>query len=376
MLFIKKREEKLIKIFSISIILVLGFFLRIYLIDSIPSGFFCDEASIGYNAFTILTKGVDEFGKSFPIFFRALGDYKNPVEIYSTVPFVALFGLNEFSVRLASALFGIFSILAIYLLCKEMFRKSDGKYYIALFSAFFLAISPWHIQFSRVSLEGLTAFVFFTTIGTYFFLKARKNKNFLLLSVFLFILAIYSYFPARIFIPLFLLGLFVTFRKFLFKNIKFLFLSIFLFICFLSPLIYSMLFQSGLSRWQQVNIFTNPPHNENLFSHMINNYLRHFSPDFLFLTGASGMTNQFITRFSVNGIGELYSLQSVLIILALIYLWKKRQKQVFSILILWLLLYPVGTLFTADKIVQPTRSIIGVLPFQLLSGFGLYYLLR
>lgn len=80
-------------------IVILGFTIRIWNLSEIPAGFFADEASIGYNAYTMLTKGTDEYGSNYPLFFRAFGEYKSPVQIYATIPFVALFGLNEFSVR-------------------------------------------------------------------------------------------------------------------------------------------------------------------------------------------------------------------------------------------------------------------------------------
>jgi len=90
---------KKIVFFSFLLILALASFLRIFQLDKNPAGFFCDEASVGYNAYLILKTGKDEHQNSFPIFFPAFGDYKNPVLIYSTVPFVWLFGLSEFSVR-------------------------------------------------------------------------------------------------------------------------------------------------------------------------------------------------------------------------------------------------------------------------------------
>lgn len=104
-------------------IVIFAFVIRFYRVSEIPSGFFADEASIGYNAYTILTKGIDEYGVNYPLFFRAFGEYKNPVQIYATVPFIALFGLNEFSVRLVSVIFGVLSIFALYILTNEVFKK-------------------------------------------------------------------------------------------------------------------------------------------------------------------------------------------------------------------------------------------------------------
>lgn len=365
-----KQSKFLIALFFI---LILGFFLRVYQLDKIPSGFFADEASIGYNAYTILTQGKDEYGTSYPIFFQAFGEYKNPIQIYTTVPLIALFGLNEFSVRLTSAILGTLGIFGLYLLVKELFKKTENSRLLALFSAIFLAISPWHLHFSRTSLEGQTAFVAFTIFALYFFFNGQKNLFLLPLSLALFSLALYSYFPARIFIPLFGFGIFLIFFPFFLKNRKMTLIS-FLLLIFLLPFLQALFSPSGWARWQQVNIFSHPPQNQTIAQHIINNYLTHFSLDYLFFRGDIGMSTNFITRHSVSGMGELYLFQLPLILLGVIYAFKKTEKKIFITLAIWTILYPIGSMFTGDQI-QATRSIIGVVPFQIFSGASLGYLL-
>ena len=46
-----------------------------------PPGFSIDESSICYNAYTVSQTGRDEDGVSWPLFFRAFGEYKNPTLI-------------------------------------------------------------------------------------------------------------------------------------------------------------------------------------------------------------------------------------------------------------------------------------------------------
>jgi 4-amino-4-deoxy-L-arabinose transferase-like glycosyltransferase len=354
-------------------VILAGFILRAYRLDQIPSGFFADEASIGYNAYTILTKGTDEYGTKYPLFFKAFGEYKSPIQTYSTVPMIKLFGLNEFSVRLTSALYGTLAVIALYLLTKEIFRRERKVGSLSALSAFFLAISPWHIHFSRVSLEGLMAFVFFTTLGLYFFLKAQRVPKLLLISLPLFGLGLYSYFPARIFIPLFGISLFVLYFRFFLKNKKETLFSALLTLLLLAPFVQNALSPVGFARWQQVSIFTNPPTDRTIPEHLTVNYLRHFSPDFLFLKGDIDMPGQFITRHSVRGMGQLYLFQLPLIAAGLIFMFKIHRK-IFLILLLWLLIHPVGSMLTIDKSPQATRSIIGVVPWQIFSAAGVVYL--
>ncbi|KKT61728.1 MAG: hypothetical protein UW56_C0020G0017, partial [Candidatus Collierbacteria bacterium GW2011_GWD1_44_27] len=162
---------------------LLGGLLRFWKLDSFPVSLNWDEASHGYNAYSILLTGKDEWGVRFPLIFRAFGDYKLPFYIYlSTIP-VWLFGLSAFTVRFVSALAGTLAIPGIYLLTRELFSTTPTTQHeittnnhepvtsnFALTTAFLLAVSPWHFFISRPALEAnlsLTLIIF----GSYFLLK-------------------------------------------------------------------------------------------------------------------------------------------------------------------------------------------------------------
>jgi len=369
-------KSKIVCATLLSSILFVGFWVRIYRLDQVPSGFFGDEASIGYNAYSILHTGKDEYSVFFPIFYRAFGEFKNPVEMYSTIPSIFLFGLNEFAVRFVSVIYGVIGIFAIYLLTKELFKNNANQVYVALLAAFFLAISPWHIHFSRAPMEGFMAYVFFTIFGLYFFLKAQYQAKFLLFAIVFFVLALYSYFPARIFIPLFCIGLFLLYYRFFLENKKITLISFLLLIILIIPFVYNLFFsEAGLARWKQVNIFSQPPKNQSVSGHIIHNYFSHFTVDYLFLKGDIDMPGQFIMRHSIRGMGELYLFQLPLIFLGIFYFLTKNNKKSLSILFLWIVFYPTGNMFTFETSVQATRAIIGVVPFQILSAAGVLFIL-
>src|SRR3989344_4133954 len=114
------------------LILILGFafFIRAYKVTSVPPSLSWDEVSIGYNAYSILKTGRDEHGRFLPIdTFVGYGDYKPPLAIYLTVPFVAVFGLTELAVRLPSVIAGTLAILLTYFLARELFRDKLYKLY-------------------------------------------------------------------------------------------------------------------------------------------------------------------------------------------------------------------------------------------------------
>ena len=137
------------KVFLIAIILVASV-LRLYKLGSVPPSLYWDEASLGYNAYSILTTAHDEHGKFLPLTnFGTFGDYKPPGYIYATVPSIAIFGLSDFAIRFPSAFFGVLTVLLTYFLTKKFFESEV----VAQVATLFLAISPWHLQFSRGAFE-------------------------------------------------------------------------------------------------------------------------------------------------------------------------------------------------------------------------------
>src|SRR3990167_6730277 len=183
------------------LILLLASFLRLYQIDQVPPALSWDEASIGYDAYSILKTGKDQCGEIFPLAFKSFGEYKYPFHIYASAVSIYFFGLNEFAVRFPSALFGVINIFLLYLLTWKLFKNQ----FIALTAAFLLTISPWHIQFSRVIWETNFALCFFLA-GLNFFLASRQAKKayFLIVTFILFGMATFTYNGAKVFIVLFI----------------------------------------------------------------------------------------------------------------------------------------------------------------------------
>jgi len=183
------------------LIVTLGFSLRLYQLSKNPAGIHGDEASIGYNALSLLKTGNDQDGNFLPLTIDQFGDFRPPGYHYLDIPFVYSLGLNNWAVRLPSAIFGGLSLVVFYLFLKKLFEKEN----LALLSTFLLAISPWHINISRATSESIIA-AFFLISGLYLILCFRqKSKNFLLLlSFFCFVISFFFYHHVRLFIPLFL----------------------------------------------------------------------------------------------------------------------------------------------------------------------------
>jgi 4-amino-4-deoxy-L-arabinose transferase-like glycosyltransferase len=207
-------EVKTLKIFKLIepaltvIILSFGIWLYFYKLDLIPSGLYVDEAVVGYNAYSILKTGKDEYGKFFPIAFRFFGSYTPPLLVYLLAPLIGLFGLNLFSVRLISAVSGVLAVwlLLVFLKKSKLVKFKWTPYLMALL----MVIAPWNLFYSRVGYEIAFSFFLFS-LGAVWLWFGLKKPIFKILGLGLLSLSAYASHPAKYSAPLFMvlfLGLF------------------------------------------------------------------------------------------------------------------------------------------------------------------------
>ena len=300
-------------------IIVLASVLRFFQITMVPPSLNWDEISHGYNAYSILKTGKDEWGNFLPIIFRAYGDYKLPVYIYLTVVSEFFLGLNALSVRLVSILAGIGTVVLSYFLAKEFFRDKVTP----LLAALLVAVSPWTFFLSRGAFEANLA-LFFIVAGIYCFYKGLKNTLYYLLSAIFIGLFVWTYNSARVFTPLILVSLAVIYWKELKlgfkKHRKNLGLAIVLLTIFLAPMFAQLAQSTGQARYSKVTVLDegaiaeinesrrlsglNPTLNRlvnnkatYLGNAFVANWLSHYSPEFLFFEGGSHF------QFSTPGFG-------------------------------------------------------------------------
>lgn len=373
--------------------LFLALFLRIGYLSFAPPGFTADEAAFGYNAFSILKTGRDEYGNFMPLFFRAFGDYRPPAYVYLSIPFVGLLGLNEFSTRLLSLIVSLLSIILIYKLAFLIFRKEK----VAILASFFLAISPWHILLSRMAvMSSLSGF--FITLGVFSFLAwLEKNRIFFLsLSFLSFVAAIYSYHNARLTIPLLFLSFLILFFREIKQKRKLVLINFLLvFICLL-PLVLVFLkspekmlrrgiYQSFLQRGDIEARLQDDRHQDNpqqaplltkffhprpvyILKEFFRRYLQHFEPNYLFLKGDPH------ERFQIPGSGIINLALAPPLFYGVLHLLKKKEKKA-KVLLAWLLISP---LVASQGINTPNslHTFDSVVPYQLIIALGFFLLLQ
>jgi len=373
--------------FFLIIIIITAFFIRFALIDKFPPGLYSDETALGYNSYSLLKSGRDEFGKSWPLSFESFGDYKPPMSAWLMIPSIAVFGLNELSVRLPSVIAGTLTVLIVFFLSKEIFNKKM----LPFIAAILIAISPWSILFSRSSMLVGTE-VMFTSGALLFFLISIRRPIFLFLSSLCFAGAIYTYYGARITVVLLILTLALIFKKELVKVKLYVIGSLALGLILLSPLIFGIakdpLILTG--RAKTISIFYDPGiklklweahtldgqqfpvylsrffHNKPYFyaRDIVRRYLQHFSIDFLFLTGDPH------PPFKIPNFGLIFVLDLPFFLYGLYLAIRNRNKKIMA-LTSYFFISPIAASLT---FITPSanRSFNMIIGWTILAAFGIF----
>ncbi len=180
------------------LILAVGVFVRLWRFGEVPGGMNQDEASMGYDAWSLLHYGIDRNGFPFPVFLVAWGSGMNALASYLSMPFIWLFGLNVFSVRIVNLLAGLLTLPLWYATVKKVAGEKT-----AVLALFLLAVCPWHIMLSRWGLESnLLPPVFL--LGVFLLLHAGEKKWIYPLACVVFGVTLYAYGTAYVATPLFL----------------------------------------------------------------------------------------------------------------------------------------------------------------------------
>jgi len=342
----------------LSLVIVFFLFTRLFKITQIPPSLYWDEASIGYNAYSVGLDGKDEWRSFLPLHFRAFGEFKLPTYVYSVAVTEKIFGPGIFSVRIPSVIYSVLSLILLYFITRKLFGSGA-----AIFSALIFAVSPWNFIFSRTGYEASAGLAFFL-LGILLFLISEKKPKFFLLTVLSFILSFYSYNSFRILIPVFLavFGFIFLLRKDLkIKNIIFpVIIGVVIFLLSLVPVYRLYKLDAGSSRLTQVRAGSGVE--------IVKNYFSHFSYTFLF---SRGDTNP---RSNNPGFGELYPVALPFLLIGTYVLIKKRSKY-WWLPFLAVITGPIPAAITKDS-PHALRSIL-MFPFlALIAGVGTDYLVN
>ena len=373
-------------------IFLLAAFLRFWQLGSNPPSLTPDEAALGYNAYSILKTGRDEYGKFLPIIFKSFGDYKPGLYVYLTVPSVAVFGLTEFATRFPSALSGVVSVFLLYLIVRSLFTNHRS---LGTIAALLLAINPWAIYLSRGAWEANLSLTL-TLAGTHFFLKFLEKQEFLILSAFFFGLTLLTYQGAKLSGGIVVLILvFLYFKKLISSSKKILAGSLITGVLIIFPIILS-LFRGQTFRLTIYSIFSYPRptvalqnfldeggervgtlsyylfHSEtlNFKRAILGRWFNHFSGRFLFFEGDWSNPKQ-----SAPYVGMFIFADLILLIAGFVGLVRMGAKKEVLFVFLWMVLAPLPAALSRNE-VQSVRAFNLSVPLIIMSAFGLTQLFK
>jgi 4-amino-4-deoxy-L-arabinose transferase-like glycosyltransferase len=356
--------------------------LRLIGLDAAPPGIHHDEASNGYDAWCLLKTGADRWGQPFPVLLEAFGrcDHRGALAAYLMVPFHAIFGPDHMviSTRAPAAVLGVISVWALYYVVR---RTSDAS--TALWAALALTISPWHLQITRFGHEaGLTPAC---TIGALALLVSaipsemggRISRWRLVAAAVAVGLSPYSYPSMRLFTPLFFMALAVVFRREIAgrwrarEDRMSILVAIAVGGIVLAPMAWLTVTEPDrvFARAAQTSVFHQGATGAASLGVFIAQYMRHFSPVWLFVTGDQSLVQ------GPPGGGQLSPAMAPFLVIGLILAvrrWKTWKPG--RVLWVWILLAPLAASATQGG-PHALRSACGLPAYQWLAAIGVTWFL-
>ncbi len=351
-----------------------------YGLDAVPRGLYIDESSNAFNALSLLQHGYDEYFEFFPLFFRAINDYRGGVLNVVTALLFAFFGPSTYVLRMSSALFFLLYLFALDRIIVVLWRQ-QATYLLRAFTVLAAGFLPWTFVLSRFSHESI-AFLACAALGILFvartyFSDVPRSRDAVLAGLCIGI-SVYTYQPAKVFAPLFLLGTLLFFaRSRTFRQSRLLLLSAA--IAAIPFLLFSLQHSdANLQRFGGITyVFNNTPISEKIatFSDV---YRQHWSPRFLLENGDRN------PRHSVNGEGQVLWIVLQMFLFGCVVAAVDnaaeqgaafRRRRFLFFLILNALLAPLAASLTNHEVPNALRCIV-LAPFLiLLACAGMHFVL-
>lgn len=340
------------------IIVAVAFILRFYQLGQVPPGLHADEASQGFNAFSLLKTGKDMYGKSFPILFRASGSYQPPIYTYLSIIPTLIFGNSVFTIKFVSAVSGVGLVLLTYFLISRLFPKTKKEATtLGLITSAIVAISPWAIHFSRLAVEANVGVLLFVA-GVYLLASSIKNIRLFPWACLVLGLSTHAYYSERVIVVLLLAFVVIVYRKIFLKAKMTTIIGLGIFAIILLPHLFLLSTGALTKRLTQVSYLGTVSQGNLGFvgkaleigKQFINHYLIYVSPKNLFFDPGSSLGR------TTPDLGVYYPWMLIPFLIGLGYLFKNRRENFCKIIWAILLIAPIPAALTGD-LFYPLRTL-------------------
>ena len=318
-----------------------------------PPGLYVDEASIGYNAWTVAHFGVDEHGIHVPLFFEAFGEYKNPIYVYAVAALVRFLPLTVAVERLPAALFG----LAMVGFLTAAAWRMTGARVITLGTLVLTACTPWLVIESRVGFETISMLALLSAALWCLSSRRPAPRQFGIAGVLL-ALAIYGYTTARLEVLLIAIPLAIAWGLARTPGWWRALVPIAAGYAVLG--VYALRNPGALTgRFSLISVWADGAPLSVVVDRFLANYVSYFSPGFLVLQGDAN------PRQNTEIGGMLLWVMAPLLIAGIGVCWQRRREPLVRFLVAGIVLAPVAAALTNNGTPHALRS-SGMLPFLVL----------
>ncbi|MBI3627808.1 MAG: glycosyltransferase family 39 protein [Candidatus Sungbacteria bacterium] len=167
---------KRIEFWALVLVVLVAIFFRFYHFESTPPGLYPDEAMNGNNALEAIKTG--PLAGGFKVFYPENNGREGLMMNLQALSLMVT-GLSEpWALRLPSPIFGVLTVLGFFFLLLELggSAKLKSPLILAFSGSFFLAVSYWHITFSRLGFRAIMAPLFLIFALYFFLVSLRKNS--------------------------------------------------------------------------------------------------------------------------------------------------------------------------------------------------------
>jgi 4-amino-4-deoxy-L-arabinose transferase-like glycosyltransferase len=323
-----------------------------------PATMSADEASSAYNAWAIGHSGVDEYGRSFPLYFEAFHDWHSPIYYYLLAPLTRVLPLTAYVVRLPAAFCG----LGICALAALTAHRLTGSRAVATLTLLTAAGMPWLVMESRFAVDTVTQ-TLCVTAAVCCLVRAETGggPKWFLAGGCALALAVFGYATGRLEVAILVGGLVLIHLPR--PRAAGWWLSLLPAIPAYGLLGLWMIGHPGAltDRFSSISIFSDSASPADELLGFTGNFLTHFGPLFLLFIGDLNMRQG-------TGVGGVLMLASVpAIALGVAVCWRRRQEALARFAVVGLLLAPIPADLTREGIPHAPRTAT-MIPFVLLLG--------